>query len=160
MTQHVRWGAAVGAGIVAGILATVVQIVLWFAFTDAMPEVFYRDARFAAAIVMGPGALSRAGSQASIMLVATLVHFALSIVYGAIVSGLTARLRMPAALVAGSVFGAMLFVVNMYGFTALFPWFGASRDGITLVAHVAFGAIAAGAYHVVVGRKAAGLRVS
>ena len=44
----------------------------------------------------------------------------------------TARFRMPAALLAGGVLGAALFVVNMYGFTALFPWFVASRDGITL----------------------------
>jgi hypothetical protein len=160
MTQQVRWGAAIAAGIAAGILATVVQVALWLVFTDALPQVLYRDARFAAAIVMGPSALSYAGSQVSIMLVATLVHFALSIVYGGIVSRLTARLAMPAALAAGSVFGAVLFVVNMYGFTALFPWFAASRDGITLAAHVAFGAIAAGAYRVAAGRSAAGHRVS
>ena len=160
MTQHVRWGAAIAAGMAAGILATVVQVALWLAFTDALPAILYRDARFAAAIVMGPSALSSAGSQAAIMLVATLVHFALSIVYGVIVSGLTARLRMPAALLAGGVFGVLLFIVNMYGFTAVFPWFVANRDGITLAAHVAFGAIAAGAYRVAVGRKVAGLRVS
>ena len=34
MTQHVRWGAAIAAGMVAGILATVVQVALWFALTE------------------------------------------------------------------------------------------------------------------------------
>ena len=160
MTQHVRWGAAIAAGMVAGTLTTVVQVALWFALTDALPEILYRDARFAAAIVMGPSALSPAGWQASIMLVATLVHFALSIVYGVIVSILTTRLRTPAALLAGAAFGVALFVVNMYGFSALFPWFEASRDGITLAAHVAFGTIAAGAYRVVTAGNAASPRVS
>ena len=153
MMPHVQWRAAIAAGIAAGILATVVQIALWLALTDALPGILYRDARFAAAIVMGPGALSAADSRVSIMLVATFVHFALSIVYGVIVSRLTARLRVFAALVAGGLFGLALFVINMYGFTALFPWFAASRDGITLAAHVAFGAIAAGAYRVAVRRE-------
>jgi len=155
MTQHMRWRAAIGAGIAAGILATVVQIALWLALTDALPEILYRDARFAAAIVMGPSVLSPADSRVSVMLVATLVHFALSIVYGVILARLTARLRMHAALLAGGVFGLALFLVNMYGFTELFPWFAASRDGITLAAHVAFGIVAAGAYRSAVRRELA-----
>jgi flagellar P-ring protein precursor FlgI len=36
-----------------GVLSTVVEIALWAMFTDALPEIFLRDARFAAAIVMG-----------------------------------------------------------------------------------------------------------
>jgi len=148
MTPHVQLRAAIGAGIAAGILATVVEVALWLALTDALPEILYRDARFAAAIVMGSSALSPADSRVSIMLVATLVHFALSIVYAVIVARLTARLRMHTALLAGGVFGLALFIVNLYGFTALFPWFAASRDGITLAAHVAFGVVAAGAYRV------------
>ena len=146
MKQPVQWPAAVWAGIAAGILSTLVQIALWFSFTDALPDIFYRDARFAAAIVMGPDVLSAADERASIMLVATLVHFALSIVYGVIVSWLTAWLRAPLALAAGAIFGLALYALNLYGFTAAFPWFTASRGGITLAAHVAFGVVAAGAY--------------
>jgi len=153
MTPHVQWRAAIGAGIAAGILATVVEVALWLALTDALPEILYRDARFAAAIVMGSSALSPADSRVSIMLVATLVHFALSIVYAVIVARLTARLRMHTALLAGGVFGLALFIVNLYGFTALFPWFAARRDGVTLAAHVAFGVVAAGAYRVAVRRE-------
>jgi hypothetical protein len=153
MTQHVEWRAAVAAGIAAGLLSTVVQVALWLAFTDALPEIFYRDARFAAAIVMGSSALVPADAGVSIMVVATLVHFALSIVYGVIVSWLTARLRMRAALLAGAAFGLALFAVNMYGFTAVFPWFAASRDGITLAAHVSFGVVAARAYRFATRRR-------
>ena len=67
---------------------------------------------------------------------------------------------MHAALLAGGVLVLALFVVNMYGFTALFPWFAASRDGITLAAHIAFGVVAAGAYRVAVRRNAARLGLS
>ena len=65
MTPHVQWRAAIGAGIAAGILATVVEVALWLALTDALPEILYRDARFAAAIVMGSSALSPADSRVS-----------------------------------------------------------------------------------------------
>jgi hypothetical protein len=149
----VEWHAAIAAGMAAGILATVVQVSLWFILTDALPEIFYRDARLAAAIVMGPGALSPAGARAPVLLVATLLHFALSIVYGVIVSWLATRLGARASLLAGAAFGVALYALNMYGFTAIFPWFAASRDGITLAAHIAFGIVAAGAYRVAARRR-------
>jgi hypothetical protein len=34
----------------------------------------------------------------------------------------------------------------MYGFTAVFPWFEAARDWITLVTHIVFGITLAGTY--------------
>jgi hypothetical protein len=149
----VQWRAAVAAGMAAGILATAVQVSLWFILTDALPEIFYRDARLAAAIAMGRGALSPPGARAPVLLVATLVHFALSIVYGIIVSWLAARLGARASLLAGAVFGVALYAINMYGFTAIFPWFAASRDKITLTAHIAFGVVAAGAYRIAARRR-------
>ena len=141
------WRSAVYAGIAAGILSTVVQIALWAALTDALPAVLYRDARFAAAIVMGPRALPPPASfDWAVMSVATLVHLTLSLVYAFVLSALIARLRPPAALVAGAAFGLFVFGLNMYGFTTIFPWFEEDRDWITAAAHAAFGVIAAGVY--------------
>lgn len=140
--------AAVLAGIAAGIVSTVAQVALWLAFTDALPEILFRDARLAAAIVMGTGVLAPApgGDAAAVMAVATLVHFALSIAYGLALGSLVARLRGRAAPAVGAAFGVALFVLNMFGFTAVFPWFTAARDPITLAAHVVFGVSAAGVY--------------
>jgi len=147
MGQPVKWSAAAYAGIAAGIGATIIEIVLWSAFTDALPGVFFRDARFAAAIVMGPGVLSRAaGFDWWVLLVATLVHFALSVAYGLILSQLIWRLSMPASLLAGAAFGLFVFALNMYGFTTVFPWFEATRDWIAVAAHLVFGIVAAGVY--------------
>ena len=53
---------------------------------------------------------------------------------------------MTGALLAGLVFGAVLYVINMYGMTAIFPWFSAVRDWITIVAHLVFGTSVAAVY--------------
>lgn len=51
-------------------------------------------------------------------------------------------------MLAGAAFGLFLYALDMYGFTMIFPWFEATRDGITVATHVAFGIVAAGAYRV------------
>lgn len=147
-------GAAVYAGVAAGILATVVQIGLWAIFTDALPAIFFRDSRFAAAIVLGRDVLPPPASfDGRIILIATLVHFALSITYGLILARLIAGLRTSASLLAGAAFGLGLYAVNMYGFTAAFPWFASSRDWITALTHLAFGTALAGVYRVAAGAR-------
>ena len=123
------------------------QIGLWSVFTDALPTILLRDARLAAAIVMGRAVLSPPASfDWEVMLVATLVHFALSIAYSVILSRVIARLGTALSLLAGIVFGLLLYGINMYGFTAVFPWFEATRDWITVIAHVVFGIVAAAVY--------------
>ena len=145
--RRVNATAAIYAGVVAGILATLAQVLLWALFTDAFPAIVFRDARFAAAIVMGRDVLPPPATfDGAVMLVATLLHFALSIVYALVLSRLVARLRTPAALLAGAGFGLCLYAVNMHGFTRVFPWFERTRDWITIAAHLAFGMSAAGAY--------------
>lgn len=142
-----KWSAAIYAGFAAGIVATAVEIVLWSVFSDALPGILFRDAHFAAAIVMGREVLPPPASfDWRVMLVATLVHFALSVAYGLMLSRLISRLRILSSLLAGAAFGLFLYAINMYGFTTVFPWFEATRDWITLVTHVAFGMVAAGTY--------------
>jgi hypothetical protein len=141
------WRAGIVAGLVAGVVSTAVQLLLWLAFTDALPQILFRDARLAAAIVMGPGVLPPpAGFDAGVMLMATLVHFALSIIYGLALAALIAPFDWYRSALVGNAFGLALYVVNLYGFTALFPWFAVARDWITLAAHLAFGVSAAAAY--------------
>ena len=151
MDQRLKWDAAVYAGLVAGVLATLVELALWALFTHALPQVFFRDARFAAAILMGRAALD-AGFGWRLILVATMVHFALSVTYGVILSWLIQRLRARSSLIMGAGFGLLLYGLNMYGFTIVFPWFEGARDWITLTAHLSFGIVAAGAYRVLAKR--------
>ena len=139
--------AAIYAGVAAGIIATAVQIILWWAFWDVLPWILYRDARLAAAIVMGSGVLPPPATfDWAVMSVAILIHVALSITYSIILARFISRCGMPVALLVGVLYGLALFGVNMYGFTMLFPWFAEARDWITLVAHAVFGGSCAGVY--------------
>ena len=147
MHSSVKCAAAVGAGVAAGVVATIVQIALWRAFGDSLPDILYRDARFAAAIVMGRGVLPPPATfDGWIMLVATAVHFALSIAYGVVLAAFISRFRLLPSLFAGAAFGLCLYALNMYGLTAVFPWFETSRDWITATSHAVFGIAAAAAY--------------
>ena len=139
--------AAVWAGVAAGVGSALAQVLLWLAFTDAFPHALFRDARLTAAILLGQGVLPPPTTfDAAIMLISALIHFALSIVYGLALAWVIARAAMGASLLIGALFGLALYAVNMYGFTALFPWFAQARDWITIAAHVVFGVTAAGIY--------------
>lgn len=149
------WCAAIGAGVIAGGVATIAQIALWWLFLDAvLPEILYRDARLAAAIVLGPEALPPPATfDLKIMLVATLLHFALSAIYSVILAAVIFRWDMKRSLLAGAFYGLALYGINMYGFTLAFPWFSLTRDWITLAAHIVFGCAAAGGYTVLRNRR-------
>lgn len=143
----INWIAGALAGIVAGIIATVVQLILWWAASYPAIDMLLRDARLAAAIAMGRAVLPPPISfDWPIMLTASLLHGALSIAYGFLLAPLAAKLPARSAMAAGGMAGLLLYLVNMYGFTLLFPWFAASRDWITAAAHVSFGTSAAIAY--------------
>jgi hypothetical protein len=139
--------AAVWAGVSAGVSSALAQVLLWLAFTDAFPYALFRDARLTAAILLGPGVLPPPATfDTVIMLVAALIHFALSILYGLALAWILARTAAGASLWIGALFGFALYGVNLYGFTALFPWFAQVRDWITITAHLVFGVTAAGVY--------------
>lgn len=132
-------------GVGAGILATVAQLVLWWLAEMPLGETLFRDARLTAALLMGQGVLPPpATARWDILLVATLIHFALSVAYALIPAALAGRWRAGPTLLAGALYGWFIYVVNLYGFTLLFPWFAVSRDWVTLVAHLVFGMALAG----------------
>lgn len=71
----------------------------------------------------------------------------LAVIFGFGISRL--RLSLIAAIVAGAVFGLVVYFVNFYGFTALFPWFAMARGAISIFAHAMFGAVAGGVYQAI-----------
>lgn len=133
-------GMVLFAGLVAGVVAAVAQIILWWLAGMPLPEIFFRDARLTAALIMGSGVLPPPSTpQWDVLLVATLIHFALSIAYALIPAHLAGRLRAGPTLLVGASYGLLIYVVNLYGLTLLFPWFAVARDWVTLVTHVVFG---------------------
>lgn len=143
------WLPAFYAGIAAGIFSTFAQILLWLLFWDALPTILYRDARFAAAIFLGEGVLPPPVTlDWYIMFIATLIHFGLSIAYAFILCWLIHCINIKKSLIAGGIYGLSLFLINMYGFVIIFPWFVDTRDWITVAAHLVFGVSVAGVYKV------------
>lgn len=134
------FGAAVGS--------TVVELLLWAIAGDDAVQNLFRDARLTAAIVMGRSVLGASrGFDPLVTGVATLVHAMLSLAYAAVLARLVHGLSCVAALFAGGAFGLLLYGVNLYGFTAIFPWFIPVRGAITLIAHLIFGITAAAVYY-------------
>ncbi|KVO92247.1 sodium:proline symporter [Burkholderia ubonensis] len=143
-------GASFGilwAALCAAVVSTWVELLLWWLHGDDAVRNLYRDARLTAAIVMGRRVLGPpAGFEPLVMGMATLVHLFLSLAYTAVLAVAIHRLSLRPALLVGAVFGLLLYGVNLYGFTEIFPWFVPVRGAITLAAHLAFGITAAAAY--------------
>ncbi|AXF25999.1 sodium:proline symporter [Burkholderia pyrrocinia] len=136
------FGAALGS--------TLIELPLWWLAGDDAIRNLFRDARLTAAIVMGRRVLgASAGFDPLVMGGATLVHFALSLAYAAVLAKVVRGMSLGAALLAGGAFGLILYGVNLYAFTAIFPWFIPVRGAITLVAHLGFGITAAAICHLV-----------
>ncbi|AZQ52936.1 sodium:proline symporter [Burkholderia cenocepacia] len=135
------------AAFAAAVGSTVIELLLWAITGDDAVHNLFRDARLTAAIVMGRSVLGASGGfDPLVMGVATLVHALLSLVYAAVLARLVRSLSLLPALLAGGAFGLVLYGVNLYGFTAIFPWFIPVRGAITLVAHLIFGITAAAVY--------------
>jgi len=117
-------------GLGAGVIATVAQIAMWWLAGMPIPETLFRDARLTAALVMGIDVLPPPSTpQWDILLVATLIHFLLSVLYALIPAQWVSRLHNGAALFAGALYGLAIYVINLYGFTLLFPWFEVVATG-------------------------------
>src|SRR3569623_1810450 len=96
MSAKIDWRAAVLAGIAAGIATSAVQIMLWWLIWDVLPEILYRDARRTAAIVMGLRVLPPPASfDATVIAVSAVIHFALSLLYTALLAVLVAGPPIP-----------------------------------------------------------------
>ncbi len=133
------------SGLFAGTMATLAQMALWWLLDKPILPTLIRDAHLTAAMAMGPVVLAPPLSlRWNILLVATLIHFALSALYAIGPALLVCRWRTAQALAAGLLYGLAIYAVNLHGFTAFFPWFAVSRDWPTIAAHAVFGMALAG----------------
>jgi hypothetical protein len=137
----VDWSAAVWAGVVSGAVFMMLEMIMVPLFMDGSP---WGPPRMIAAIVMGDGVLPPPASfDLTILMVAMVVHFVLSVVFAMVLALLIARLGAGPALAVGAGFGLALYLVNFYGMTAIFPWFAMARNWVSIFAHAMFGVIAA-----------------
>lgn len=137
---------ALVAGLSAGVLATLAQLVLWWLVEVPLIDTLLRDARLTAALLMGQEVLPPPTTgRWDILLVASFIHFALSLSYALLPAALSGRWRIGPTLLVGAFYGLLIYGVNLYGLTWFFPWFAVSRDWVTLLAHLVFGISLSGA---------------
>lgn len=136
--------SAVLAGLTAGLVFLVIELLLVSVFTA---DNAWAPVSMIAAIIMGKEVLPEAGMPATfdlvVFLIALALHFTLSIFYTGIIGMLCKVRHMASALSLGATCGLAIYLINFYGFTALFPWFAMARNWISILAHLVFGITAA-----------------
>lgn len=147
------WRAAAYAGLIAAVVSLVVETPIFWFVADQPPWV---AARMAAAMVLGPEVLSPpAAFDVSLVAVATMVHLALSVLYGLVFACIVPGKSALAAAGFGLCFGLALYLINMHGIApVLFPWFRALRGGVTILSHAVFGAALGASYAALRRRRA------
>jgi hypothetical protein len=85
-----------------------------------------------------------------------LVHFITSIIYAVILGWIISsrNLGLGTSILVGTLFGLIIYFVNFYTFTAIWPWFAMARGMISIFAHVMYGLVLGWAYHALASRTA------
>ena len=138
------WTAAAVAGFVAGAILMVVELFWSTAFLDGNP---WATSHKIAAMVLGRDALQATGFSVSVVAMALVTHYVLGILFGVVLSIILAAFHFDSSsgmvLLAGAVFGAVLYLFNFYVMVNLFSWFADMRGWATFFAHLIFGMAAA-----------------
>lgn len=152
MHRKLNLKAAIWSGLVAGIVFMALEMALVMLVQGESP---WAPPRMIAAIGMGDGVLPPPATfDPGIVAVGMAIHFALAIVLAIILAWAISRFepRLGASIVGGAIFGLVVYYIDFYGFTALFPWFAMARGPIGIFAHAVFGAVAGGTYHAIESR--------
>ncbi len=143
-TTAINWKAAIIAGIVAGAIFMMLEMILVPLVGGGSP---WGPPRMIAAIGMGKEVLPPPGDFALMpIMVAMVIHFILSIIFAVILAFIIQRFSLGLAILIGAIFGLLLYFINFYGFTAVFPWFAKAQNAVTIFSHIVFGAAAAWIY--------------
>ena len=136
--------AAGWSGVIAGVVFVVLEMLMVPMFLGGSP---WAPPRMIAAIAMGTDVLPPPATfDAVIMTVAILIHLVLSILLGFVFALLARGRTFATSILAGAVFGLVIYLFNFYVMTAVFPWFAEARNWVSILAHVVFGLVLGWAY--------------
>lgn len=143
-TAQADLGRTIVKGIIAGGLAGIVFAMFEMVVAAFMGNGFFAPLRMIAAIVLGPSVLMASSPLLVPVIVGAIVHMMLSAIYGmlfVVAAHYVTILRRDAAslLIATSVFGLALWIVNFYVFSPLlFRWFENTSPLVQSIAHTFF----------------------
>lgn len=145
------WMDGVWAGLIAGVVFMMMEMLLVWMIKGDSP---WGPPRMIAAMIMGEEVLPPPATFSfGIVMVAMMIHFMLSIVYGLLGAWMVHRFDVGLALLIGAVFGLAIYIVNFHMVVPfMFPWFVMARGAISIVSHIAFGMVLTGAYIALRGR--------
>ncbi len=139
--------AAIKAGLLAGIVFMMLEMALVALIMGQSP---WAPPRMIAAIGLGDGVLPPPATfDLTMFLVAMAIHLILAVILALIFAAIVAKTRWSAGstALAGLVFGLVVYVVNFYVMTSVFPWFAMARNGVSIFSHAVFGLVLGYAYH-------------
>ena len=146
LRQVLDWRAALVAGLIAAAAFLLLQMILVFVALGGSPTLVLR---WNAALLLGEGILPATVPLTGRFLATGLaVHTGLALLYTFLITFIIHRWGLFVGLVGGGLLGLALYLVNFLALAAFFPWFGALESWLMAAAHIAFGAIAGGAYEV------------
>lgn len=139
VTPRIDPKAAFWAAIIAGAVFMMLEMLMVPIFGGGSP---WGPPRMIAAIGMGKDVLPPPATfDLTILIVAMLIHFGLSIVLGFVFAFIARGRSVGMATMLGAVFGLVVYLVSFYGMTAIFPWFANARGWISIFVHLMFGAV-------------------
>lgn len=137
---------AVWAGLISGLIFMMLEMIMIPMFMDGSP---WGPPRMIAAIVLGEGVLPPPATfDFGVIMAAVILHLILSVIYAIILALIisAAKTSFWVSILIGAVFGYLLYLVNFYVFTGVFPWFAEARNWVSVFTHIIFGIGAAWAY--------------
>ncbi len=144
--KPIHFKDGVWAGVIAGVIFMVLEMIMVPLFLDGSIWTFPRRI---AAILLGQDVLTPPDFfTLGIFLVATLMHFAFSVIFGLAVAQIINLFKIPlmVSIGLGATLGFLLYLLNFYGMTAFFPWFAESRNWVSAFTHISFGIATTWAY--------------
>lgn len=142
--KELDWAASGWAGLAGGGALLLWELALAPVFNGITPAELVRQV---AAIALGESVLPPLTPFTGLVgLTAMVVHLPLSLIYARLLAGVIHGMRTRPSLAFGAAFGAVLYFVNFYAFTAFFPWFQDLRGDVTFAGHVVYGLTAAAVY--------------
>ncbi len=139
----IDWLAILWAGLLSGLAMLILSIILpWMILGDPLLII-----RLMASLLLGPQVIPlRSGLVPGIYLVALITHFSLSLFFTVLIVLVFHRWGMLVAFIGGAIFGLLIYIVNYFSFSTVFPWLRPYGNWMLLAANVLFGALAGTLY--------------
>lgn len=140
----IQWKAAILAGIVAGLVFLILEMMLVPMFLGGSP---WGPPRMIGAMALGADVLPPPATfDIGVVLTAVVIHMVLSMLFAVVLAFVIRGWDISKAAVAGAIWGLVLYFLNFYVMTAIWPWFADARNWVSILSHLVFGLVAGISY--------------